>query len=108
MQSTVRSRTAPEIRFRPLGYVEPVTDGVGGLPPTVSPSATPHRWVSPLGDPAAGTSPAECNAEPSGSRRKGDTMNHRPNVVAWPVGSEWRTRRPSRVTNQLPRRTTTQ
>lgn len=105
MQSTIPSRTAPEARFCLLGYVEPVTDGVGGLPPTVSPSATPHRWVSPLGDPVAGTTPADSSTEPQRFQEKGDTLNHGPNLVARPVGSEWRTRRPSRVTNQLPRRT---
>jgi hypothetical protein len=28
---------------------------------------------------------------------KGEVMIHRPYLVAWPVGSDWRTRRPSRT-----------
>ena len=31
---------------------------------------------------------------------RGDVMTHRPNLVAWPVRSEWRTLRPSHVPTQ--------
>jgi hypothetical protein len=34
------------------------------------------------------------NRDPRGFLGKGDVMIHRPCLVAWPVGSEWRTRRP--------------
>jgi hypothetical protein len=35
------------------------------------------------------------NRDPHGFLGKGDVMIHRPYLVAWPVGSDWRTRRPS-------------
>jgi hypothetical protein len=62
-------------------------------------------WTAPTGN-----SPWECpgskqgppwvpgNTEgPPGSSGKGDVMIHRPCLVAWPAGSDWRTRRPSRA-----------
>lgn len=42
------------------------------------------RWASEMGGPGSG----------------GDAMNQGPKLVAWPVGSEWRTRRLRRTTNK--------
>ena len=92
MHHTASSRGA----LKPRGCAHSMADGVGGLPPTVSPSATRHRWVSPPRDPSS--------TGPQRFLEKGDALIHSLNLAGWPVGSEWRTRRPCRVTNQLRRR----
>jgi hypothetical protein len=48
----------------------------------------PHKQGLPHGSPLA------ANRDPHGFLDKGDVMIHRPYLVAWPVGSDWRTRRP--------------
>jgi hypothetical protein len=39
------------------------------------------------------------NRDPRGFLGKGDVMIHRPCLVAWPVGSDWRTRHPDWLTH---------
>ena len=58
----------------------------------------PPRLARTKGNPIAGFLAGSRN--PHGFLAKGDVMILRPRLVAWPLGSEWRTRRPSRVTHQ--------
>src|ERR1039458_500188 len=70
---------------------------------------SPRRGIAarPVWTAPTGTSPRErpgsnrdlhrplaAKRNPPGFLGKGDVMIHRPYLVAWPVGSDWRTRRP--------------
>lgn len=56
------------------------------------------------GNPDAGVAPGVAVRNPQWFLELDGAMNRGPSLVAGPAGSEWRTRRPSRETNQLPRR----
>jgi hypothetical protein len=76
---------------------------LGLVAPAVSPSATqvdePTGGIHGVGNDADAAV-----RNPQWFLEKGDALIHESSLVAGLVGSEWRTRRPSRVTNQLPRR----
>ena len=64
--------------------------------------ATRPVWTAPTGTPLGSAlaanrdlhRPLAAKRNPPGFLGKGDVMIHRPCLVAWPVGSDWRTRRP--------------
>ena len=69
--------------------------------------ARPHVGERDVAVLAGGAIPprlTRTNRDPAGAPgSKGDALILRPSLVAGPAGSERRTRRPRRVTNQLPR-----
>ena len=89
-----------------------IHDGLGWFSKIVY--CQPHLGLSPLGRSGvarerqslfcAPSRPPK-TLDPQGSKEyQGGALIHGPSMVAGPLGSEWRTRRPCRETIQLPRR----
>ena len=75
-----------------FGQPHPGTGSAGGTGVTGRQMPSVHAYRSPI------------ERNPQWFLSQGDALIRRPNLVAWPAGSEWRTRRPCRETIYLQRR----